>query len=152
MTVEEIMTRNVRVCAPEQDLRVAASIMLDGDCGFVPVVDSHGTVVGVITDRDICRIAARAHRTLEHIQAREAMSHPVYASLPDENVKAALVTMAGHRVRRLPVLDKAGRLRGVLSVDDVVRAPRASGSPTSDQIVEAFKAICAPRSIEPASA
>ena len=148
MIVKEIMTTDVRTCAPENDLATAARIMWERDCGFVPVVDSRGTVGGVITDRDICRAVAAGHRTAEHIAVSAVMSHPVFACFPDENLKTVLVTMAKHRVRRLPVLDKTGHLRGVLSIDDVVRVPRRRGSPTSDDIVDALKAICAHRTVE----
>jgi CBS domain-containing protein len=44
------------------------------------------------------------------------MSHPVFSCFADENVKTVLVTMAKHRVRRLPVLNKSGHLEGVLSI------------------------------------
>lgn len=148
MITKEIMTKDVATCTPDSDVATAAKIMLERNCGFVPVVDSHGTVAGVLTDRDICRVAVTTHRTAEHIGVRQAMSAPVFACLPDENVKIALVTMARHHVRRLPVLDRTGHLQGVLSIDDVVRAPRRRGSPTSDEVVDALKAICAPRTIE----
>lgn len=80
------------------------------------------------------------------------MSHPVFACFADENLKTVLVTMAKHRVRRLPVLDKTGHLQGVLSIDDVVLAPRRRGAPTSADIIDAFKAICGPRPVEPVPA
>lgn len=152
MTVKEIMTSDVRACAPENDLAVAAKAMWDRDCGFLPVVDRYGTVAGVITDRDICRAVATKHRTADHIAVSATMSHPVFACFPDENLKTVLVTMAKHHVRRLPVLDKTGHLQGVLSIDDVVRAPHRRGSPTSDDIVGALKAICERRPVELATA
>lgn len=148
MITKEIMTKDVVTCTPDSDVATAARIMLERNCGFVPVVDSRGTVTGVLTDRDICRAAVTTHRTAEHIGVRQVMSAPVFACLPDENVKTALVTMAKHHVRRLPVLDRTGHLQGVLSIDDVVRAPRRRGSPTSDDVVDTLKAICAPRTIE----
>lgn len=145
MTVKEIMTKDVGACAPAADLAVAAKLMSERDCGFLPVVDTHGQVVGVVTDRDICKTAAGTARALAHIAVSEAMSHPVIACFPDENVKAVLATMAKHRVRRLPVLDKNGHLQGVLSMDDVVLAPERRGAPTTDEVVSALKAICAHR-------
>jgi CBS domain-containing protein len=152
MTVKEVMEKDVVTCAPGNDLADLARTMRDHDCGFLPVVDSHGIVVGVVTDRDVC-LAVPTTRTPAHIAASQVMSHPVFACFADENVKTVLVTMSKHRVRRLPVLDKEhGHLQGVLSLDDVVQAPRRRGAPTSDDIVDALKAICAQRAIEPVTA
>jgi CBS domain-containing protein len=76
------------------------------------------------------------------------MSHPVFSCFPDENVKVVLATMAKHRVRRLPVLNKTGHLEGVLSIDDVVQAPQRRGAATADEIVAALKGIYAHRTVE----
>jgi CBS domain-containing protein len=153
MTVKEIMKRDVATCAPEKDLGAAVKIMWDHNCGFAPVVDSHGVVVGVVTDRDVCMAIVTKHRTVDHISVRETMSHPVFSCFPDENLKTVLVTMAKHRVRRLPVLDKEhGHLQGVLSIDDVLHAPRRRGAPTNDEVVDALKTICAPPTVESVTA
>lgn len=152
MTAKDVMTKDIGACAPASDLSAAVRTMNERGCGFLPVVESHGTVAGVVTDRDICKAAEAAGRPLTRIAASEAMSHPVFACLLDENLKTVLVTMATHRVRRLPVLDKTGHLHGVLSMDDVVLASARRGSPTSDDIVDALKAICGHRAVERATA
>jgi CBS domain-containing protein len=152
MTVKEVMKKDLVTCAPDSALADVAKTMRDRDCGFLPVVDSHGGVVGVVTDRDVC-LAVPSTRTPAHIAASEVMSHPVFACFADEHVKTVLVTMSRHRVRRLPVLDKQhGHLQGVLSLDDIVQAPRQRGTPTSDDIVDALKAIYARRAVEPVTA
>jgi CBS domain-containing protein len=126
--------------------------MRDRDCGFLPVVDTHGAVVGVVTDRDVCIAVADTHRPVNRISAREAMSAPVFSCFPDENLKAVLVTMGSRHVRRLPVIDKHGRLAGVLSMDDVVQAPFRRGSPTPDDVVMALKTIYTHPPVELATA
>ncbi|MGB7220192.1 MAG: CBS domain-containing protein [Vicinamibacterales bacterium] len=149
MTVKDVMTRKVGACPREADLSAAVKVMAEHDCGFVPVIDSHAAVVGVITDRDVCNAVATLSRPPSLIAVSEVMSHPVRACFPDEALTTVLVTMGKHRVRRLPVLDKkTGRLQGVLSIDDVVLASRRRGSPTSEDIVDALKAICRPRPVE----
>lgn len=152
MTVQEVMQKGVATCSPETDLSAVVEIMRDRECGFVPVVDSHGIVVGVVTDRDVCLAEGSKHRPLARVSVRETMSHPVFSCFSDENLKTVLVTMAKRRVRRLPVLNKTGHLEGVLSIDDIVQAPRRRGAPTPDDIVAALKAIYAHRRIEAVTA
>jgi CBS domain-containing protein len=67
----------------------------------------------------------------------------VYSCFIDEPLSKALATMAKHRVRRLPALDRSGHMRGVVSIDDIVRASDLRGAPTSEDIVAAWKSICA---------
>jgi CBS domain-containing protein len=148
MTVKEVMQKAVATCSPETDLGAVVEIMRDRDCGFVPVVDSHGIVVGVVTDRDVCLAEGSKHRPLARVAVRETMSHPVFSCFADENLKTVLVTMAKHRVRRLPVLSKTGHLEAVLSIDDIVQAPQRRGAPTPEDIVAALKAIYTHRSVQ----
>jgi CBS domain-containing protein len=152
MTVKDIMSKAVATCAPETDLASVIETMRERDCGFLPVVDSHGVVVGVVTDRDVCLAGGTDHRPLARMSVKETMSRPVFSCFPDENVKVVLATMAKHRVRRLPVLNKSGRLQGVLSIDDIVQAPPRRGAPTAEEIVAALKGIYVHRTVEAVTA
>jgi CBS domain-containing protein len=152
MLVNEIMKRPPATCTTNDTATDAARIMHEHKCGFVPVVDGRGSVVGVVTDRDVCRIVGDRTRAMTHVSIQDAMSHPVFSCYSDENVKVALTTMAKRHVRRLPVLDKHGRLQGILSIDDVVQAPSKRGSPTAEEIMAALRGITAPRPIEIATA
>jgi len=152
MIVKDIMKKAVATSPPEGDLASVVEIMRERDCGFLPVVDTHGIVVGVVTDRDVCLVGGTKHRPLARVSVKEAMSHPVFSCFPDENVKAVLATMAKHRVRRLPVLNKSGHLEGVLSIDDIVQARQRHGGPTAEEIVNALKGIYASRPIEAVTA
>ena len=151
MIVSEIMKTDVATCTLEDDLASAARIMRDRRCGLLPVVDSHGVVAGVITDRDICVAAADASRTMARRGVKDVMSHPVFGCFPDENVKVTIATMARRHVRRLTVLDKHGHLQGMLSIDDVILAPDRRGAPTAEEIVAALKGIAAPKPVETAA-
>ena len=57
MKIENVMTRQVRTCAPGDNLNTAANVMWENDCGSVPVVDATGRAVGMLTDRDVCMAA-----------------------------------------------------------------------------------------------
>lgn len=149
MIVKDVMTKHVATCAPTDDLATVAYIMQERRCGFVPVVESHGLLAGVITDRDgLLAASSRVRRPVSRIAVSEAMSQPVYSCFSDENLKAALATMAKHHVRRLPVVDKRGHLEGVLSLEDIALSPRRRGAPTAEDVVDTLKAICARREVE----
>ncbi len=122
--------------------------MHDHKCGFVPVVDPRGSVVGVVTDRDVCMIVGDTNRAMTHVSVQSAMSRPVFSCYGDDTVKAMLGTMAKRHVRRLPVLDKLGHLQGVVSIDDVLQELDWRGAPSSDDVVIALKGITAPKPIE----
>ena len=148
MKVEELMTRETQTCTPETNLVAAAMRMWEGDCGTLPVLTDGGRVVGMITDRDICIAAATKHRAPAEIAVSEAMTGKVYACAPDADVHDALKTMRQERIHRLPVVDAEGKLRGILSMNDVVlKAEEAKDKKTPDlsyaDVVATFKAICA---------
>ncbi len=148
MLVNEIMKRPPATCTTNDTVTAAARVMHEHKCGFVPVIDSRGGVVGVVTDRDVCLLVGDKNRAMTHICVQDAMSQPVFSCFADEKVKATLATMARHHVRRLPVLDKHGHLQGVLSIDDVVQASDRRGAPTAEDIVDALKGIYSPRGVE----
>jgi hypothetical protein len=69
------------------------------------------------------------------------MTRKVFSALLDDDVLSALATMKGARVRRLPVRDEFGRLKGMLSIEDiVVRGLEGNGIPT-DEIIAALRAM-----------
>ena len=120
MKVQDVMTKAVRPVAPGDDLATAAMILWDHDCGAAPVVDEAGKVVGVITDRDICMAAATKLRSPVEITVGEVASGEVHTCRPGDDLAAALRAMREGRVRRLPVVDEGGALRGILSINDLV--------------------------------
>jgi CBS domain-containing protein len=150
MTVAEIMTRDVVFCRKDTDIAEAMRQMLDKRVGTLPVVDAHGRVAGMLTDRDIAAAAATRHRNAAHIAVHEAMSAHVRVCAPDDDVASALTKMEEPRVRRLPVVDAGGRLIGIVSFDDVVqRAVDRPGGVTAVALVAALTRICSRPSVEP---
>ncbi len=154
MNVEQLMTLNVESCHPGDSLTVAAHIMWDHDCGCVPVVedDEDGTarLVGMVTDRDVCMAAYQQDRTLSEIDVGSAMATKPLRCRSTDSVASALTTMERNRVHRLPVVDRGGRLVGLLSMTDVAReAAREHAGTTKEtidcRIGEALEAITVPR-------
>ena len=118
--VGAVMRKELNTCSPEDSLVRAAQLMWDGDCGALPVLDSAGKVVGVITDRDLCMAAYTRGTTLAAISVSSTMHPEVYACTPEDSIGDAMRLMASRQVRRLPVIDD-GKLVGVITMADIVR-------------------------------
>ena len=115
--VRDVMTTGVDTATPAQPLREAARMMRSGDYGAMPVVED-GRLVGMLTDRDIVvRVVAEGLDPSVALAGDFATRNPV-AVEPDQPLDAALLLLARHRVRRLPVVED-GMLVGVLSQADV---------------------------------
>ena len=149
MKVKELASREVRSCRKVDGLDVAARMMAAGDLGCVPVVDEQERPIAVVTDRDVCLAALREGRPIAEIPVERAMSADLHAVAEDADVEVALDLMQWRQVRRLPVVDDAGRLTGLLSLDDLALAlGRARGlfaKPVrAEQVGNALAAICRP--------
>lgn len=106
------------------------------------MIDTHGRLVGIITDRDICLAVARTNRNALNVAVHEVMRQKVFSALVDDDVHAAVTMMKDARVRRLPVRDESGRLKGMLSIEDVVVRGLERGGINTDEIDGALRAMC----------
>jgi CBS domain-containing protein len=145
MQVQELMTRRVHVCDTRDTLERAAQIMWDHDCGTVPVIDGHGRLVGMLTDRDCCMAAYTQGKPLSQIPVVDVISHSVCACEPETSIEHAQRTMAQHAIRRLPVVNTAGKLVGILTLGDLALAstPQQQGQAAdADQVALTLAAVC----------
>jgi len=152
MVVSQIMNVDVATCTPRMDLAQVIQTMVERDCGFLPVVGPYGSVIGVLTDRDVCFTLTSHRRTAAHVTVEEAMHTPVHTCSASDSLIDALGTMSRYRIRRLPVVDRTGTLQGILSIDDVILATIKPGAPTGEDVVETLRVICRPREVEPTAA
>lgn len=151
MKVEQVMSRNVKTCLPNDTLDRVAQLMWENDCGCVPVVDDDGRAVGMITDRDVCMAAYTQGAMLGHLRVGSAMAREVRSCRPMDTVAEAESIMRAAQVRRLPVVDPESRVLGILSLNDIAREVArergASGQPEigGEEVAETLGAICARR-------
>jgi CBS domain-containing protein len=115
----DVMTTNPACCKPETPLDQVAKLMVQHDCGEIPVIDSAEQPVGVVTDRDIvCRLVAEGKNplayTAENCMSQPAVTVPVTAALDE-----VVATMEKHQIRRVPVVDERGCCTGIISQADV---------------------------------
>lgn len=142
MKVKDLMTADPHTCTPETNLAAAAALMLDGDCGILPVL-SDGRLVGVVTDRDMYIALATRNQRASSVTVGEVVQTPAITCEPEDDVHAALATMKRHLVRRLPVEGFGGTVRGVISMNDILLAAGERTPVRDAEVVDAFQAICA---------
>lgn len=137
MKVKDIMTTEPACCTPDAALQEAAQMMIDHDCGEIPVVDSFDTYtpVGVITDRDItCRIVAKGLNPLE-MQVADCMSTPLVSVNPDDSLDKCYRVLEENQIRRVPVVDEAGKICGIVALADIAeRVSKADSGEVLQQV------------------
>ena len=135
----DIMTRDVTVAERDTKLEEVARMMREEDTGVIPVVEpgetssdsvtevqrvparthSNGRLVGLITDRDIVIRAIAEGGDARSMRAEEIMTTDLHTVRPNDRVIEAIRKMGDKQVRRLPVVDSEGLLRGIISMADV---------------------------------
>lgn len=132
-------------------LRDVARLMVDFDCGEIPVVDRQAKrPIGVVTDRDItCRAVANGRNPLD-LSAKDCMTSPVVTVTPDTSVEECCRTMEEHQIRRVPVIDEAGSCCGIVSQADL--ALRTDAEHTAEVVKEVSRHQTPPAQPSPAMA
>ncbi|HZY15753.1 MAG TPA: CBS domain-containing protein [Ramlibacter sp.] len=117
-TVAEIMTRGVRTMAPGDSVVEAARAMDEMNVGVIPVCDGE-KLVGMVTDRDIVVRGVAQQGELRNLKLADVMSANVRCAHEQDDVDQVLGEMADAQIRRLPVVDEAQRLVGIVSLGDI---------------------------------
>ena len=136
MQVKDVMTPDPACCTADTSLQEVAKLMVDHDCGEIPVVKSKGTKqpIGVITDRDIVvRSLAKGKNPLD-LTAADCLSKPCVTVTPDMSIEECGNILETNKIRRVPVVDKSGDICGIIAVADI--ALRAGGNVTTEVVKE----------------
>jgi CBS domain-containing protein len=136
MQVRNVMTADPACCISETALQEVAQMMVDHDCGEIPVVENKETKlpIGVITDRDIvCRTVARGLNPLD-LTVADCMTKPCVTVTPDMSVEECSRIMEENKIRRVPVVDAAGCCCGIVALADI--ALRAQKGVTAEVVKE----------------
>jgi CBS domain-containing protein len=140
MNVEDVMSRNPDCCTVDTGLQEVARRMVDCDCGEIPVVDSSGKPVGVLTDRDICcRTVAQGRNPLD-MKAGDVMTTPVATVTPQTSVSDCCKLMEARQIRRVVVVDDAGRCCGIVAQADIALHDRSKR-----EVAQVLEKISAPQ-------
>ncbi len=122
-TVKDILRikgHHVWSTTPDATVYEALQTMAEKNVGALVVLDAD-TVVGIMSERDYARKVILHGRSSREIRVREIMTSEVYFVGPEQNIQECMAQMTDKRVRHLPALEN-GRLVGVISIGDVVKA------------------------------
>lgn len=134
----EVMTREPVCCEPRESIVQVAATMKAEDVGSVPVVDSleDQKLIGIVTDRDLVVKVLAGGGPFDRATVQDAMTpNPVFCRENDDVTKAVKL-MSERQVRRMPIVDEAGRLTGIIAQADV--ATRVNRDETTGELVEAI--------------
>ncbi len=137
--VKDIMTTNVVSVKRIADLHEAARLLSENRISGMPVVDDNNRVIGVVSEADVLTLAGmKKEHTFKDVlrnllgeplpvrsggnKVGDVMSFPPITSKADDEVVEAAKILDERRIKRLPVVDKEGKLLGIVSRADIVRA------------------------------
>jgi CBS domain-containing protein len=148
--IEDIMTRDVRACKADDRLATAAQIMWENDCGAVPVEDTQGRLIGLITDRDLAMAAHLQGVALSESRVASAMARDVKTCSPRDTPATVQAIMQQYKVRRVPVVDERRHLLGIVTLGDFAYAMAAEQTLGGDgmtwaAIAHTFARVSEPR-------
>ena len=137
MRVRDMMSKNVASCLPDTGLSDVARMMVDNDCGEIPVLNAAGTPIGVVTDRDItCRAVAEGRNPLLMV-AGDCMTAPCVTVSPETSLEDCCQVLESNQIRRVPVVDEAGACCGIVSQADIARhAPKRETAKVVQKVSE----------------
>ena len=139
--VQDVMTRDVVTIGKEADINEAARLLSEDRVSGLPVVDDHRHVIGVVSEADILSMTGmkKGHTFKDVVRhllgepmperkeggiVEDIMSSPAITTTPDTDIAEVARVLDDRRIKRLPVVDEQGRLLGIVSRADIVRAIR----------------------------
>jgi CBS domain-containing protein len=123
--VADVMSRQVKLVSPDDNVRQVAQIMRETDTGILPVAEGD-RLVGMLTDRDVAVRLVAEGRDPRQTKVRDVMTADVRYVFEDEDLEHVAENMAEQQVRRLPVMNRQKRLVGVVSLGDMAKGRGSS--------------------------
>lgn len=123
MKIGEIMTSSPACCVRDTKLEDIARLMILKNCGAIPVVDNVQTFkpIGIVTDRDItCRSLGNGRNPM-NLAAKDVMTINPLSLTADTSVEKCCEVMERRAIRRMLVVDDAGKCAGIVAQADIAR-------------------------------
>jgi acetoin utilization protein AcuB len=133
MFVSRSMTPKVITVDKEASIFDAQELMAQNTIRHLPIIDDENRMIGVVTDRDIRSALptnliqvlddpSHVKEKLDKMKIKDIMTRDPFAISPTDTIQDALLFIQEKRVGALPVVDEDGKLKGILSVRDLLRA------------------------------
>jgi len=119
MKIQDLMTTQVESILPTATLRRAAQKMSQLNIGSLPIISDEGTLLGIITDRDISCFAVAMGHEPNSTEVQKVMTKEVFTCFEDQDIRNAASLMEDKHIRRLAVVNHDNSVVGFLSVDDL---------------------------------
>lgn len=110
----------VATTPPDATIATVAQQLKQKGIGALVVSEDGTSVLGLIAERDIVHGLADHGAKLLGLPVSQLMTRSVVTCTPDDGIKSVMALMTRHRVRQIPVVE-GGRLRGIVSIGDVVK-------------------------------
>ena len=132
MFVSRSMTIKVVTIQPDATVLKAQELMATHQIRHLPVIDGEDRLIGVVTDRDVRSIlpydcykkpdCAKVHKKVAELKVKDIMAVEPFAISPSDTIQDALLLFQKKRIGAFPVVDDTGKLKGIISVRDLLRA------------------------------
>ena len=136
MTIAAILRQKghtIATALPGDTIAAVCRVLVEHRIGALPVLDEKGQIIGMLSERDVVRaLVAHGPSTLE-MSVSHLMTRTIRTALPTTSVVEAMELMTQGRFRHLPVLEN-GKLVGIVSIGDVVKARIDSAEQTADSL------------------
>lgn len=119
LKAKDLMTKNVITVKEDTSVVELAKILYENQISGVPVVDSQGKVVGVVTEKDILNIIFSGN--VQHTKVGDIMSRNVIKFSPDTDIDKVALAISEHNIRRVIIVDKDNKVVGIVSRRDIIK-------------------------------
>lgn len=140
-SVGEVMTKDVITVKKDADIHEVSRLLSESRISGAPVVNDENSVIGIITEADVLSMTGMKHGhtfkdIIRHIlgeplperregkRVEDVMTSPSITTTPNADIREVAKILNEKRIKRLPVIDEKGKLVGIISRADIVRAMR----------------------------
>jgi CBS domain-containing protein len=123
MQMRDVMTKDPVCCTPDATITAVARMMVERDCGAIPVVVdlASRTPIGIVTDRDIVTRALARGLDPRGLPVRECMTTPVVTIPEDAGLDDCVELLELSQIRRAIVIDSVGACVGIVAQADIAQ-------------------------------